>query len=90
VKAWKSKLGLWRGEIVTLESRKLEEFARNPHAHGVRSNIFVAGVTAAIPKKPGHRILVTGFQILAEYVNWLVHSSLSVGNRGQCTFNFSE
>ena len=49
LQTWEPELGSWRGEIIASESRKLEELPGQPYAHGVRSEILVAGVATAIP-----------------------------------------
>lgn len=57
-----------RDEIVSVEHREIEEFARDLNTHSVQPEILWPGATEAVPIKTGHRIATATFQFRSENI----------------------
>ena len=47
---------------------------RDPDTDDVKTQVFAAGVAAAVTKKPRHRIIGTGRQRLTQYIQFRFHT----------------
>ena len=61
LKSGKAPFRMWRDEIVAVEHREIQEFARDLNAYGVQPEIFRASAAEAVAIKSGHRIAAAGF-----------------------------
>src|SRR5439155_9862626 len=57
-----------RDQIVSVENREIQEFARDFDADSMQSNVFRAGATKAVAIKTGDRIATATFQFASENV----------------------
>ena len=55
-------------EIVSVEHREIQEFARHLNAHRVQPEILRPGAAEAVPIKTGHRIATATFQFRSENI----------------------
>ena len=55
-------------QIVAIEHRKIEKFARRLNTNGVQAHIFRTGSTIAVPVKAGDRIAAAAFQLGPENI----------------------
>ena len=57
-----------RDEIVSVENREIQEFARDLNAHRVQPEIFRASAAEAVAIKAGHRVATTTFQFRSQNI----------------------
>ena len=57
-----------RDEIVSVEHREIQEFARGLNAHCVQPEIFRASTAEAVAIKAGHRVATTTFQFRSQNI----------------------
>src|SRR5260370_40348312 len=57
-----------RDEIVSVEHREIEEFARDLNTHSVQPEIIWPGAAEAVPIKTGHRSATAPVQIRYENI----------------------
>src|SRR5437870_13847848 len=67
--AGETPLRMWCDQIISIEHRKIQKFARCPHADRVQTDIFRTGAAKSVAIKPSHRIATTRAELGAKNVS---------------------
>jgi hypothetical protein len=68
LKSRKAPFRMWRDEIVAVEHREIQEFARDLDAYGVQPEIIRASAAKAVAIKSSHRIAAAALQFRSKNV----------------------
>src|SRR2546428_48455 len=64
----KTPLRMWSDQVISIEHRKIQKFARRLHANRMQSHIFRTGTAKSVAIKSGHRVATTRAELGAKNV----------------------